>query len=197
MKLKMYHKYLAVGLIVIVTALALAIIAASEGEEEVSEFKYIKLLNGYYASPIHLIFGLSITEEATQSNLSIKSWCSGILNVTLYGISFNSNGRNLSYVDYSIEPYGEISVGLKSLLDYLTIRSSLKEECRLDLYLSYEKRVLKYSSLSMLSIITLVIGSALTIIALYYKMLEKSIGYEPQVWELKAIELRTRPLMEL
>lgn len=179
MKLKMHHKYLAIGLVTIVIALALAIAATSEKEEEVSKFKNIKLLNGYYASPVHLIFGLSITEGATSSSLLIKSWCSGTLNVTLYGISSSSNSEDFSYKGYLIEPYGEISMNLKSLLDYLTIRSSLEEECALDLCLSYEKRVLKYSSLSIISMAALVIGSALIIIALYYKLLEKSIGYEP------------------
>jgi len=179
MKLKVYHKYLAIGLATIIIALALAITATSEKEEEVNKFKNIKLLNGYYASPVHLIFGLSITEGATSSNLLIKSWCSGALNATLYGIGFSSNSENFSYTGYLIEPYGEISVNLKSLLDYLTIRSNLEEECALDLCLSYKRRVLKYSSLSIISMATLVIGSALIIIALYYKFLEKSIGYEP------------------
>ncbi len=175
---KVYRRYLAIGLVTIIVALALAIVAASEEEEEVSKFKIIELSSGYYASPLHLIFGLDIAEGATSSSLSIKSRCSGTLNATLYGISF-SGSENFNYTVYSIEPYGEITVSLKNLFDYLTIRSSLEEECTLDLHLSYERHVLKYSSLSILSIAALVIGSALVIIALYYKLLEKSMEYGP------------------
>ncbi len=181
MELKTYRKYLAIGLAAIVMALALAIVATSEREEEVSEFKSVKLLKGYYASPLHIIFGLGITEEAASISLSIKSWCSGILNATLYGISL-SGSSEFNYTIHSIEPYGETTMSPNSLLDYLTIRSSFEEECTIDLYLSYERHTLKYGSLSILSIAALVIGSALVIIALYYKLLEKSLEHELQAY---------------
>ena len=163
-----YHLYFSIGVLIVVMAFILSIIALQS--YEILERRTIKvdLMRGLH-QPVLSIFNYSSHEVIENITLYFQSYCINPVNVTLIQIAKVGGTRSHSFI---IEPYSSRIVKLDDITSLISIKP-MNGTIVITLEAVIERR--PYLILSIFSFLLFIIGFALTVIHIMYRVLRKQI----------------------